>query len=225
MNLSESIRHVLQNESSNVFKNLFKEDVKTVLVSVKDDFQGFYKSGNSLFHSVKNDGLKSTLGDAKETVKESLHLLRVFPMRMKRGFQFFKEDFAAELDSLEDNKEKTMFSLKVIGALTSYTLTGLYGVKKARNDLKVPGFPAKKTFTKFLMAELIFKITQLFILRFLEEVEKNNLDQDDLKKIYYFKHLMLNPDAPVEGDEPDLNQDEAIEIVDKLKYYILSGER
>ena len=221
MNLSESIRHVLKNESSNVFKNLWKEDVKTVLVSVKDDFQGFYSSGNSFFQNVKNEGIKSSFEDAKGTVKESLHMLRVLPVRIRKGFKFFKEDFAAELDALEDSKEKTVFSLKVIGALTSYTLTGLYGVRKAKSDLKMPGFSPKKSFTKFLMAELIFKITQLFMLRFLEEVEKNDLDQDDLKKISYFKHLMLNPEASSNQE----GQDEAIEIVDKLKYYILSGER
>lgn len=223
MNLSESILHVLRKESASVFKTLWKDDVKNVLVSIRRDFVEFYGSGHEFVRSLKKEGVKSTWKEARESLSETVDLIKVLPLRIRKGFQYFKDDFIEELENRPDPKEKTVFSLKVIGALTSYTLSGLYGVKKARTELRAPGLSQKKIFTKFLMAEIIFKVTQLFVLRFLEEVEKQELGNEDLKRISYFKNLLANPDAAEK--EADLHQDEAIEIVDKLKYYILSGER
>lgn len=229
MNLADSVKFVLKRKSQNIFTEFWREDIKSLLVQGRNDISHLFKSGSSPKQLAKKAGINFSVKDILESSFDILTIFKVTPGRVKEGFVQFKDDFMNELEAQPDQKQKTIFSLKVIGALSSFGVGMFYSMKKGKTDFKLPGIKAKNAFTQFLLTEIVFKISQVFIVRFLTEVEAQMSNQDELKHIRYFKALvsdrtqMLAKDGVVEHPiEPD---DRAIEIVEDLKNYIMTGKR
>jgi hypothetical protein len=186
------------------------------------------KSGSNSFHKLKENGVKVTAKDIWESGTDTLVLFKVLPARVKLGFAYFKDDLIYELDHLPDQKQKTIFSLKVIGALSSFTLGIIYNVNKGKTDFSMKGLKRRTGVTQFIAAEIIFKISQLFVYRFLNELEKEVTVPEDLKNIRYFKDLVSSRaqmDTSSEYHEPLIEGDPAITIVENLKHFISTGNR
>lgn len=226
MNIAESMKHVLKSKGQNIFNDFWKEDLASVLKEFLKDLSHLTKSSGSWFEALKDRGFKSSLEEIKESAVDTFLIFKIIPRRIKSAFILFKEDMLVELDKLSDQKQKTIFCLKVIGALSGFTLNALYGLKKSNTDFKFKGLRLKNAFTQFIVMELVLRITKVFVSRFLAEVEKELTEEDDLKNIKYFKNLMSDNSKLEEMEKVELEpSDRALQIVENLRNYILTGKK
>jgi hypothetical protein len=228
MNLADSVKKVLKSRSQNIFTDFWKVDLQTNAKDLGGDIARLGRSGKQSFKHLKNVGLKVNIKELVDAGADTLLIFKVLPKRVKSGFLHFKDEFVLELEHLPDQKQKTIFCLKVIGALTSFTLGAIYSVKKGKNDFALAGLKRRNAFTQFLVAELVFKISQIFIYRFLVELEKEITDPKDLKNVRFFKDLIFQrsqQQAEVEGEiAAPMIGDRAIEMVEDLKRFIMTGK-
>lgn len=218
MNIADSMKSVLKNKS-HIFTENWKEDLSLILKEVSEDMTDMLKSGKSSVKSMKN----LTIQEVADATADGFLILKVLPKRIKEGFHYFKEDLLDELESKPTQKEKTLFSVKVIGALTTFTVGTVYGVRKGHMDFRISGLKRVNMFSRFLVGELIFKITRLLLLRFLSELENEVTKKEDASNIKYFKELLITREKDEEGHIE--YGDPAIEIVENLKKYIMTGKR
>jgi hypothetical protein len=220
MNVADSMKNVLKHKSHLLTEHL-KEDITLIMKEVSDDMSRMLEASKTSVKHLKKQKIKITFQEVKDAASDGLVILKILPHRISEGFHYFKEDLISELDSFPDQKEKTLFSIKVIGALTSFTLGTVYNVKKGNLNFSINGLKKVNTFTQFVFAEIVFKITRLLLLRFLNEVEKGVSESEDVSNITYFKELLSN-----KSDEDHAESgDPAIEIVENLKKYIMTGKR
>lgn len=228
MNLADSMKKILKSNGQNIFTDFWKDDFKTILLDVGRDIAHMAKSSAGSFRDMKKNGIKITAKEMYESASDTLLIFKVLPGRVSQGFVLFKEQLIQELDSQPDQKQKTIFSLKVIGALTSFTLGTIYNIKRGKTDFSFKGLKRRNVITQFIVAEVVFKISQVFIHRFLSELEKEVSDPEDLKNVRYFKGLISDrskADANhTEGETPK-EFDRSIEIVDALKHFIMTGKK
>ena len=210
--------HVLKHKSHHIFSGFFKNDLKFILKEVQEDFLALGKSSKKTFTSLPVKGFKSIWTDVKETTLESVKILTEIPKRVTTGFKNFRDDFLEELEGFADPKQKTIFSMKVIGALSTFTLGTVAGVTGSKK-----GF-GKRSVTAFLKSEIILRLSQILVLRILTEVEKNLTDEEDLKNISYFRSILSDLRGGVDHEINHLHEDEAVRIVEKLKNYIMTGK-
>ena len=229
MNLADSVKFVLKSKSQNIFGAFWKEDIKNLLSETKSDVTHFFKSSPHSFKYLKSKNIKVSAREALDSAADALTIVKVIPHRVRMGFSYFKDDFVNELENLPDQKQKTIFCLKVMGALSSFVVGALYNYKIGNTNITFPGLKQKNAFTQFLIAELIIKISQMFIMRFITEVEKHLSDPDELHNLRYFKVLFSDREKlEAEKEALELEQepnDRSIEIVDELKNYIMTGTR
>lgn len=228
MNLADSMKKILRGKGHNIFADFWKDDVQKILKDVGQDFAHMAKSGASSYRDVKKNGIKITAKEMYESATDTLLIFKVLPARISEGFLHFKEELLQELDNQPDQKHRTIFSLKVIGALTSFTLSTIYSIKRGKTDFSFTGLKRRNAITQFIVAELVFKMSQVFISRFLTELEKEVSDPDDLKNVRYFKELISDrakADENHDINETPVEHDRAIEIVEGLKHFIMTGKR
>ena len=216
MNLADSIKKVLKNRNNSI--NLFlKEDLKAIVLDFKDDWVKLLKDTNSLMHKLRQDGFKPTLLELGQSIKNLFIVLKYLPTRIFNGLNFFKTDFLEEIENCQDQKEKTLLSLKVLGALTHYAITSFYEFKKGNSKIRIKGLGPLNTVSNIIIAELVFKITSSFILRLFEAIEAELSAEQDKKHFIYFKQLIINT-------EIDQEWDNSVIIVEKFKKYVMTGE-
>jgi len=186
------------------------------------------KSGVSSVKNIKHHGFKFNFKETLESGADALLILKVLPERIREGFKHFNYDFHDELEKIPDPKLKKIFVLKVFGALTSFTIGSIYSVKKSATEFSMKGLRRRNAFTQFIIAEIIFKLSQMFFHKFLNEVEKLVTDEEDLKNVRYFKDLVSDRSQMQENAEEmqDIEDtDPAILVVQNLKSYIMTGKR
>ncbi len=225
MNLVDSVKFIIKNKSSHLVKELWKEDLKTIVLDVANDLTYFMRKAPSSLKSFKKSGQKINAKELLESSADSLLIIKVLPGRIKRGFGFFKDDFLLELEKQPDQKQKTIFVLKVFGAISSFALGSFYNLNIGKTDFALVGLRRRNAFTRFLVAELIFKISRRFMQRFLIELESVVSEKDDLNHVRYFKELLADRNRAMEAmkEVPLEPGDRAIEIVEGLKTYIMKG--
>lgn len=227
MNLSDSMKHVLKNKTQSLFSDFWKEDLKLIITDLKDDLVHFNKTGLSRIKSLKNFKFKDVAREVRESAVDTFEIFKVMPRRMKEAFALFREEVLSEMESLPDGKERAIFGLKILGALGTSALGFFYGMKRASTGASFKGLRLRSAFAQYLISEFVFKVTQLFILRFLKEVEAELSEDGDVKKIRFFKELLSHQDNWEAKDLPDDSQlepgDRALEIVESLKNYIITG--
>jgi hypothetical protein len=224
MNLADSLKHVLKNKSQNILSDFWKRDLKVILTSFGNDIGQMYKSGAASLKNLKETGAKLSVKEMGESLTDAFLIVKVLPGRIKEAFIFFKDDLLLELDNQPDAKQKAIFSFKILGALTSFILGIIYNVKRGQTEINLKGLKTRNAFTKFIVAELIFKITQHFFQRFLQELETELTDPEDIKNIRYFRQLLSDRSELPQDSELDPS-DKSIEIVENFRNYILTGKR
>lgn len=226
MNLADSLKHVLKNKSHLILSDFWNRDLKVILTSFGQDIGQMYKSGASSLKNLKDSGVKFSVKEIGDSLADAFLIMKVLPGRIREAFTFFKDDLLQELDNQPDSKSKALLSFKILGALTSFTLGIIYNVKRGQTEINLKGLKRRNAFTKFIVAELIFKITQHFFQRFLQELEQELTDPDDLKHVRYFRELLTDRTTFSENyEEEALPGDRAIEIVEEFRKYILTGKR
>lgn len=228
MNLADSVKKVLRTRSHHIFKDFWRDDLKNIISDIASDVARFGRTGAGAFRSIKKTGLKVSLNETIESGADVLLIFKVLPLRVRDGFANFKEEFIGELDKLPDQKQKTIFCLKVLGALTSFGLNGFYSIKKGRTEFSLSGLRRRNAFTRFIVAELIFKISQVFIYRFLNELEGELTLTEDLRKVRYFKKLIsVRPPIDSLNARSDYQEDEgdpSFVLIENLKRFIMTGK-
>ena len=222
MNLSESMKHVFKHKSQSIFSSLVKEDFKVILKGLAGDLIP------SKFHrkTEKKFSIKESLVHMKHSVQGTALLLREIPHRLNHGFHLFQQELLAELEKLPDQKQKTMFCMKVLAGLSKLALSSAYDVGIGETKLLGLG-KAKKALTHAVAGKLMFRTIQAFIVRFIQEVEKEITDPVELKNLQNFRDIVLDDsgnaiDKFFEGvTDPD---DRAFGIVENFRNYIMTGE-
>jgi len=216
MNLADSIKKVLKNRNNSI--NLYlKEYLKNIVLDFKDEWVKLFIDTKSLMLKLRHEGPKPTLLELGRSSKKLFIVLKYLPKRILDGLNFFKSDFLEELESSQDQKEKTLLTLKVLGALTHFAITSFYELKKGNSKIRIKGLGPLNTVSNILIAELVFKMTSSFILRLLAAAE-TELSEEDRKHFNYFKQLIMDK-------EIDQDWDQSVIIVEKFKKYIMTGER
>lgn len=222
MNLAESMKHVLKNKSQMIFSALVKEDFKVILKG----FAGDMVPGKIFSKPKKKFTLKQSLTSIKSSVRDTTFLIKEIPHRLNNGFKIFHDDLIAELDKLPEQMQKTKFCMKVLAGLSKFALSSAYDV--GLGDKKLLGYgKAKKYLTHAVAGRLMFRTVQAFIIRFIQEVEKEITDPQELKNLQNFRDIVLDDsgnaiDKFFEGvTDPE---DRAFAIVENFKHYILTGE-
>lgn len=227
MNLSESMKHVLKNKTQSLFSEFWKEDIQLIISDLKADLIHFNKSGRSRLRALKDFRLKDGLRDVRESAVDTLEIFKVMPRRMKDAFSAFREEVLAEMEIMPEGKDRAIFGLKILGALGTSALGFFYGMKRASSSTRFKGIQVRNAFTQYIISEFVFKVTQLFILRFLKEVESELSEDGDVKKIRFFKELLSRQDRWDDENLPEGTAlepgDRALEIVENLKNYIING--
>lgn len=223
MKLVDSVKELLLKNSAGLFRDLWREDLGKIFTEVKHDLKELSKTGVEGLSSWRRGGYQFNVRESLADSAETLLVLKLLPNRLQKGFGHFKDDFRREFDALSDQKEKTIFVFKVVGALTAFTVGPLYGLRKDALGFSFPGIRLKNAFTRLLVAELVFRISRLFILRFLDQLLEQMSDEEEVKHLKYFQGI-LRDSKP--GSEMEFEQnDSAVAIVDALKSFILTGVR
>lgn len=217
MNLADSIKLVLKSNNSAI-SLFFKEDLTSIVSDFKMSWMEIFSNSKNLLIEIRKHGLTPTLLEVGASFKSLVIIFKFLPKRITDGLNFFKEDFLEEIDNCEDPKEKTIVSLKVLGALTHLSILTFYEIKKGNLSLKIKGLGAFNKITNIIVAELIFKITTSFVLRLMDAVDQNLDNKEGEKQFRYFRQLILKK-------ELDQNVDSSVQIVEKFKKYIMTGER
>lgn len=223
MNISESMKHVLKTKSQRIFSSLVKEDFKEIIKGFAGDIVSFKPKKNSF----KNFSFKDSLQDIKSSVQGTAIVLKEIPRRLNEGFRIFQQELMDELDKLPDQKQKTMFCMRVLAGLSKFALSSAYDV--GLGDKKLLGFGGKykKALTHAMASKLMYKTIQAFIIRFIQEVEKEITDPEELKNLKGFKDTILDDsgnaiDKFFDGvTNPD---DRAFIIIENFKNYVRTGE-
>lgn len=218
MNLTESMKYVFKNRGTDLLSDFWKEDLRGILREVKDD----------IAHAFKNSDqkLRPNIREWKDSALDALTIIRHTPKRVNKGFAYFQEDFLKELENQKDPKDKAIFCLKVLGALTSFAINAAYGVRKARVDIYLPGIKnSRSAFTQFLLTELILKMSRLFIMRFISEVEKQISEPEERQKLNFFKKMLNDNQNLVDETIEATPGDKAFEIVESLKTFVMTGKK
>ena len=225
MNLADSMKKILKQSGQNIFTDFWMDDLKTILKDVVIDIAHVAKSSTSSFREIKSNGIKITAKEMVDSAAATLLIFKIFPARISEGFSLFKDQLILELENQPDQKQKTIFSLKVIGALTCFTVGTIYNIQRGKTDFAFKGLKRRNAVTQFIFAGLVFKVCHVFVNRFLRELEKEVSDPEDLKNIRYFKELICDRSKTEPEVEATIEGDSAIEIVEALKNFIMTGKK
>ncbi len=223
MSLNQSMKNVFKNKGQHLLTSFMKEDVKNIIKDVVADLVVLAKKRNS----IKEFSLKHSLQDFRSNVQDTAILLRVIPQRINNGLRIFMTEFLHDLESLPDQKERTVYSMKVLAALSKFAFSSAYELSFIGGP-KLLGFgKSRGTYSNLIMSRLLYKSIQVFLVRFIEEVEKDVVDQEELKNLQSFKEIVLD-DAGNAVDkffdgmvDPG---DKAFALVENFKNYIFTGE-
>lgn len=224
MNLAESMKYVLKNKSKTLFKFMLKEDIKKTVKEFASNVVTITQRKKRLY---KKFSLKESFADIKESLLGSVFLVRAIPRRVNNGFNMFTNELMFELEKLPDQKQKTVFCMKVLAGLSKFAISSAYEV--GLGDVKMIGLgKSRKMVSSVLISKIMFKTIQSFIVRLIREMEKELTDPVELKNLQNLRDVILDDstnaiDKIFEGvTDPN---DRAFVIVNNFKNYILTGQQ
>jgi len=189
---------------------------------VKEDVK---KTATDFISNAQKINIKDSITDAKESLQGTILLLRAIPMRVNDGFKIFTKEFLSELDKLPDQKQKTVFCMKVLAGLSKFALSSAYDV--GLGETKLLGVvKTKNVVTNIIISKMLFKTLQAFIVRMIDEMEKEITDPIEIKNLQGIKTVILD-DSGNAIDKfftgvTDPNE-RAFKIVENFKIFILTG--
>lgn len=218
MNIVESMKHVLKNKRQSIFSVLVKEDLFNYVKSLSTDIASITKQRN---FSVRN-----SFKVAKESVQDYFLIIKAIPQRVNDGSRIFGLELTRELDRLVDPKQKTVFCMKVLAGMSKLALSSAYDL--GLGEAKLIGIgKGRRMVANVVVTRVLFKAVQSFIIRFIEEIEKEVTDPVELIKIKGFKETILDDSGNAIDkffDGVTDPADRAFVIVDNFKRYVLTGE-
>ena len=224
MNLAESMKYVLKNKSKTLFTFFTKEDIKKSFKEFGHDLVVITQQKKELY---KNFSIKESMLDVKDSIQGSVLLIRAIPKRVNDGFKIFSNEMTIELEKLPDQKQKTVFCMKVLAGLSRFAVSSAYEV--GMGDVKLLGLgKSRKMVSSVIVSKIMFKTIQTFIVRMIQEMEKELTDPEELKNLQNLKEIIMDNSANAidkifEG-VTDSN-DRAFVIVNNFKNYILTGQQ
>ena len=152
---------------------------------------------------------------------------KMIPTRIRKGLVYFKNDFTYQLELFSDQHQRTLFILKVIGALATFFLTTVYNIQSSQRGFNFRKLRSPNFLANLFLAEIGFKYARILVLRILNEVEMKMNTEEDLAHLHYFKGLIMNNERPTDkmGSIHESQRDPAIKIVENFKKYIMTGKR
>ena len=223
MNLADSMKHVLKNKSQNIFGLIIKEDFTRI---VKDFAVGVLDINNRSKNAYKKFSLKESFVNGKDSIQSSILLVKAIPQRVSDGFKIFGNELITEMDKFSDPKQKTVFCMKVLAGLSKFAFSSAYDVGIGDGKILRLG-KNKNIIPSIVISKLMFKTIQSFLVRLIEEMEKEISDSGELKNLQNYKNIILDDSANAidkffQGvTDPN---DRAFIIVDNFKKYILTGD-
>ncbi len=220
MNLGEAMSYVLKHKGSTLIQEFWKDDMRSILEDILSESKKFFEGGK---RGLQNVSIKDILTKIPEAGTEILEITKVMPVRMKNAFTGFHRDILSEIENLKEPREKAIFCIKVLGVLTSSTLTTVYNLQGQRKELVLGKLRLKNAFAQFLVTEFILRTLRLFIKRFLGEIEKELTATDDLDQVRYFRRL-LDVSGPPSESPVASEDDPAFRVVERFRRTILNGD-
>ncbi len=220
MNIAQSMIYVLKHRKGEIFQSFWKQDLRPVYRGIKKETKSFYRKS-------KNNGVKITLSEIKNSTVESVAVFKDLPGRIRQGLLYFHDDLLKELDAQSDPKNKTVLCLKVIALLCSYTLGSVHGIRQSGHQLNFKGLRLKSTVIQIIATEILIKVSQVFILRLLEEVEGQLDDPEEKKKISSLRNVISLGQGNALDQENNAveKNDRAHRIVESFRVYLMTGVR
>lgn len=224
MNLAESMKYVLKNKSRTIFSFFTKEDLKK---TITDFGHGIVSTTQQKKDLYKRFSFKESISDFSDSFQGTILLVRAIPQRVNDGFRIFSNEMTLELDKLPDQKQKTVFCMKVLAGLSKFAVSSAYEV--GLGDAKLLGLgKSRRMVSSVIISKIMFKTIQTFIIRMIQEMEKELTDPEELKNLQNLKKIIMDNSANAidkifEG-VTDSN-DRAYVIVNNFKNYILTGQQ
>ncbi len=218
------MKKVIRQKSQGIVSAFLKEDIKKIVASTITDLVVAAKKSEI---SLKKFSLKDSALDLKNQVQDTALLIKILPQRFNDAFQLFAQGFLREFEKIPDNKERTVFCMKVLAALSKNAFSTAYSVGTSDATRLLSFGKSKKGLSQLVMSRLLYKSTQTFLVRFLEEMEKDITDPEELKNIELFKEVILDDkgnaidkffDGVVDPTDP------AYALVENFRNYIFTGE-
>lgn len=210
MDLSQAMKYVLKNRSANILSDFKKNDLK----KISQESFGLLADKRITHPKHALKGLRSMFAGL-------VHILNGFPGRVKKGFTILKNEFLYELEKMPEQKDKTMFCLKFIGALSRMSLGSIYDLK----TLKLGG-KSKYTLLQMMLIGICLEAIKMILVRFLDEVEKVMTNSDEIKTIRYIKKMIWTHNPEPEMDwGPSQDNDRVFIMVENFKQFILHGDK
>jgi len=114
-----------------------------------------------------------------------------------------------------------------LASLSKFALSAAYDI--GLGEVKLLGVgKGKIVYSRLIAAKIFYKVFQLFIIRLIDEIEKEVTNINELEKLKNLKDIVLDNsgnaiDKFFDGViDPN---DEAFLVVEKFKKYVFSGER
>lgn len=224
MNIAESMKYVLKNKSRTIFSFFTKDDIKKTFSDFGHGLVTITQQKKDLY---KNFSFKESLLDVKDSIQGSLLLAQAIPKRVNDGFKIFSNEMMIEMDKLPDQKQKTVFCMKVLAGLSKFAVSSAYEV--GLGDVKLLGLgKSRKMVSSVIISKIMFKTIQTFIIRMIQEMEKELSDPEELKNLQNLKDIIMDNSAnavdKIFDGVTDPN-DRAFVIVNNFKNYILTGQQ
>jgi hypothetical protein len=166
---------------------------------------------------------RRTGGDVRSAVvsaSEVLLVAKILPGRLCSGVAYFREDFLGELERLPAAKQRRIFVLKLAGALTSCILGTVYDIRRGKAELRLQKGTNLGAATRLVLAEVLLRFGRRIFLRLLADSDRELTEPEDKAQIRYLVELL---GGGSEGEQTAAEP--ALEIVENLKKYLMTGER
>ena len=177
---------------------------------------------DSVFVMADVFGVVSKLLGSGGPVMDVYLVIRIVPVRIWTGFAYFQEDFLVEIERLKDAKDKRIFMIRVLTALTSLILGSIYDVRRGKLNFRAPIWGNRyRSLNRILIGEVLFKLGRRLLVLFFEKLKEGAIEPRDRIQVQYFIHLLLGE----KSDQLVMDLGPKLEIVEKLKKYLMTGER
>lgn len=220
MKLSRA-KKVFRQRGQNIIKDFVKHDGKKIISETIADLVVLAKK-----NKINRTLSLSTISELKNNLQDTVLLLKIIPQRMRFGLNLFMHEFLAEMSRLPDQKARTVYSMKVIAALSKMAFASAYDLGRGPKLLFM-GKNLRSAYQGIVLSKILFRSVQAFLIRFIEEVEKDITDPEELANLASFKRIILDD----EGNSIDKffagivdSEDKAFALVENFRNYIFTGE-
>lgn len=221
MKISHAMKKVFRHQGQDIISDFIKQDGKKIISDAIADLVVLGKKTTT----PRAFSLKR-VSDFKRTLEDTALLLKVIPNRLRDGFTHFMNEFLKEMSQLPDQKARTVYSMKVIAALSKMAFASAYDLGTGPR-LLIMGKNVRSAYTGLVLSKILYRSVQAFLVRFIQEVEKDTTDPQELANLEIFKKIILDD----EGNAIDKffsgivdPQDRAFSLVEKFRNYIFTGE-